>query len=95
MATEKKSPNRVSAILKKLYVHTQVYKGINVPLPYKDFKLIMMDEEEMEPVMTYERTVKEKYQLLIDFGYVSKTGLLLADPVILKLEVCGEIDSNH
>lgn len=45
-------------------------------LSYKDFKAIMMLCEDVEPVITYERTIKEKYKLLQEFKFISKTELL-------------------
>lgn len=70
---------RPSALLKKIAEFTAWSETQDFPLPYKVFKKIMMGKEEMEPVMTYERTVKEKYNLLVDLGIVSKTGVLKAE----------------
>lgn len=47
-----------------------------VNFDYSIFKIIMMGNEDFTPVMTYERTVKEKYALLQALGYISKSGML-------------------
>lgn len=70
---------RPSAFLKKIAEYTAWDSHTDIPLPYKVFKKIMMGMEEMEPVMTYERTVKEKYNLLVDLEIISKTGILKAE----------------
>lgn len=83
---------KISSILKKVYVYTDGVRKGDVPLSYSNFKKIMMLEEEMVPVMTYERTVKEKYKLLKEFGFISKTEMLISQRV---LEVVDSNDSHH
>ena len=36
----------------------------------------MMLDEDTEPVITYERTAREKYQLLKDLGFLTDTGVM-------------------
>ena len=68
---------RISTILKKLGTH---YSGwhlddtTRILIPYKIFKKIMMLDEDYEPVITYERTAKEKYQLLKELDFLNDTG---------------------
>lgn len=64
-----------STLLNKLY-NCMAWNAAYLPLPYNVFKTIMMGDEDYQPVMTYERTVKEKYRLLQELGYISKTGML-------------------
>lgn len=83
---------KISSILKKVYVYADgIHKG-DIPLSYSNFKRIMMLEEDMAPLMTYERTVKEKYKLLKEFGFISKTEMLISQKV---LEVVRSVDSDH
>lgn len=77
---------KISTILRKVFFYTEgVTKG-DVPFPYTTFRRIMMLEEDMTPVMTYERTVKEKYKLLKEFGFISKTEVLLSEKILEAVE---------
>lgn len=57
----------------------------DVPMPYKVFKVIMMGNETCKPIMTYERTVKEKFRLLKDFGFISETEIMGVPRVLCYL----------
>lgn len=75
---------RISTILKKIEMHYDLTRD-NV-LSYNEFKKIMMADESFEPVMTYERTVKEKYKLMQDFKIISWNGILIGDVASKILE---------
>lgn len=60
-----------SAILRKIVE----IRGIDLTSPsmgfsYRLFKKTMMDER-MEPIICYDRSIKQKYQDLIDCDYIS------------------------
>ena len=68
---------RISTILRKLGTHYSDWRlddTVRILIPYKIFKKIMMLDEACEPVITYERTAKEKYQLLKDMDFLNDTG---------------------
>lgn len=73
------------ALIKKLGAVINLEDGKAVP--YKLWKMAMMGYPNLGMVMTYERTVKEKYQLMIDLGFISKTGIFNMGAY---LEQCGE-----
>lgn len=62
----------VSSMLNKISLCIAMNEA-SVPFPYKLFKRIMMDNELIAPVITYERTLKQKYQDLVDLGYISES----------------------
>lgn len=74
-----------SILLKKLAAVINLEDGTIVP--YKLWKVAMMGYPKLGPVMTYERTVKEKYQLMVDLKVFSKTGVFSYEHF---LEQCGE-----
>ena len=62
----------VSSMLNKISLCVAM-DGPSIPFPYRLFKRIMMDNELIAPVITYERTLKQKYQDLVDLGYISES----------------------
>lgn len=70
---------RVSAILTKIgsrFDGWHIDESQRILLSYKTFQRIMMLDEDTEPVITYERTAREKYQLLKDLGFLNDTGVM-------------------
>lgn len=79
-----KNKYAISAILKKLgrdYDDWELASGASVIVTYKRFRQIMMLNEDVEPVITYERTAREKYQLLKDLGFINDSGRVYIDAV--------------
>lgn len=77
--TPQQNKYRVSAILTKIgfrFSGWHIEESQRITLSYKTFRMIMMLDEEHEPIITYERTAKEKYQLLKDLGFMNDTGVL-------------------
>lgn len=69
----------VTKILNKLYIDLhlqQIGREGYICCPYQNFKRFMMLDETMEPVITYERTIKEKFKLMQDFGFISRTNVV-------------------
>lgn len=59
-------------ILRKVLACTPYDDSVtSAPFPYLMFKKIMKMREDVEPVISYERTLKQLYQDLIDFNLVS------------------------
>lgn len=70
---------KVSAILTKIgsrFSGWHIDESQRIILSYKTFQRIMMLDEDAEPVITYERTAREKYQLLKDLGFLTDTGVM-------------------
>jgi hypothetical protein len=65
MGTGKLTPSRILTELNKVKHWTASDDNLE-SLTYKEFKQILMDNLEL---ITYERTCKEKWNELIDFGY--------------------------
>lgn len=71
MAYENKYPT--SKVLRKLMTCLpQSETTVSAPFPYLTFKRVMKLREDVEPVISYERTIKQLYQDLIDFDFVSE-----------------------
>lgn len=80
----------VTKILNKLVVDLnlrQVGVGGTIFCPYSKFKSIMMLDEGMEPVISYERTVKEKYVLLQDFNFISRQAVVNVGAIFSQLGI--------
>ena len=79
-----KNKYAISAILKKLgndYDDWELASGASVIVTYKRFRQIMMLNEDVEPVITYERTAREKDQLLKDLGFINDSGRVYIEAV--------------
>lgn len=79
-----KNKYAISAILKKLghdYDDWELASGASVIVTYKRFRQIMMLNEDIEPVITYERTAQEKYRLLKDLGFINDSGRVYIEAV--------------
>lgn len=76
----------LSKILKKLDANLQITHPERFPqgvpiVNYPTFRNVMMIDETMKPIITYERTAKEKFKLLQDLGFISKTNVVNVDAV--------------
>ena len=79
-----KNKYAISAILKKLgcdYDDWDLSPGASVIITYRRFRQVMMLNEDVEPVITYERTAQEKYCLLKDLGFINDSGRVYVEAV--------------
>lgn len=84
---------KISAILNKIALCIALDQE-SIPFGYRLFKRIMMDNEEIEPVITYERTLKQKYQDLVDLGYVSDSDYPRLDITRVKAKLARTTEAN-
>ncbi len=67
----------VSAILRKIVIVLNLdSEGSEFNMSYPLFKRVLMTFENVSPIITYERTAKDKYRLLQEFQFISETGVL-------------------
>lgn len=71
----------VSNLLTKLYIVYNLHdcaEGCRIILPFAKFFEVMACEEDIEPVISYQRTAKEKYSMLQQFGFIDGQVLNIA-----------------
>lgn len=72
----------VSALLTKLYISYNLHdcaEGARIVVPFAQFYRIMACVEDIEPVISYQRTAKEKYEMLKMFGFIDGQILNIAN----------------
>lgn len=69
----KQNQYSVSALLNKLYIQYNLHdvsEGARIVMPFAAFYKIMACVEDIEPVISYNRTAREKYEMLKMFGFI-------------------------